>query len=430
MRSHFFLMHTHSLSLTSVCPQMMLLLKIVNLLIIPIKTTLTGTTLLLLSYNPATRACDYTSQENTTSGGTFVIIIFIISFLVPSLVMIIMYVNIFRVARKAAATVGPRPRCTNAVNSGNAVKTVPASTRQSIFTISRPTAPTNIRTQISQSEIQRIVSVNNSEYSKRALSEENSIPTEINSIRPGDLIKSEPLKVAPDNKCDSKQEGTYQGKLWLHNHLHRGKGHCTFLCVCCRPEHAGDRSFNNSESRAQTPDPNFIPTIHTTEAGAPTIPKDISVEVSTAAGKVRTSHAKALRTLMIIVVTHLILWAPYFVCQVYQLTQGRTVSQVTEIIIIWLSFLSYTTNPCLYGLMNRTIREELGQLLKTACRWTCCCSCSQGGVTWRRPCHSPPTDIENEEGGCGEGENFFQFLQRTQASDTTPPDNLATERNR
>ncbi|CAG5130808.1 unnamed protein product [Candidula unifasciata] len=369
------------------------------------------------SYQPAKRTCTYTSQEHSSPGSTFVILIFVTSFIIPSLIMVVMYVSVFRVARKAAATVRPQSK------PDNGIKTECTATRQPIYSISIHSAQRSTKTNPSPRDIQRVFTLNDSEYSKNIYCNENCTYTEGYSSHPAEITNNESsLQLPPQDKYDNKQGQTCQAKIWSHEHVHQGKVRCQFLCVCCRKQ----RSII-SVPHVRSPDSQLIPTVHQTEAVAEIGAKDNSHGVSFAMRKVKASHVKALRTLMIIVVSHLIVWVPYFACQIYELASGQMVPQVTGIIVTWLSFTSYTANPCLYGLMNRTIREELGQLLKTTCVWGCCCSCSNGVVTWRRPCRYPPAD---EESGSGEGENFYQFLQRTQASDSTPPVNIDAERNR
>lgn len=134
------------------------------------------------------------------------------------------------------------------------------------------------------------------------------------------------------------------------------------------------------------------------------------------------SHWKAIRTLLIIILTFFVLWAPYFVLLFYE-AAGHSVDLLhpVHIVTTWLAYTSHAVNPLVYGLLNRNIREALLML------------------TWYR-CHPPSDDLvlafgggvnsmmggvngsamggaNGPQGGPGDeiasNEDFFQFLERT-----------------
>lgn len=389
--------------------------------------------LFVFSFRPVRRACSFDSRGSTSSGQSFVIVLFVISFLIPSLTMIAMYVGIFRVARTAATTVGPHP-CAAAVsatdsNVNNHEHQIPwrECQKQPVFIVTVPATPKR-----PLAEIQGVVSPDGSGFSKTRDPGDCQLSREDSGIRTAEMTDSGSLHSLPLNVCtvekDIKDRSSSRSreKPWLCDPVNPNKVRSKFLCVCrkvgfCSETNSKSCILNTAlDSRVECT-PNQQETItHGSENVHKSLPK--SHDVSLGAGKVKPNHLKAFRTLMFIVISYLVLWSPYFVCQLYELGHHEDVSESIELLVTWLSFLSYAVNPCLYGLMNRSIREELAHLLKS-CGRLFCCGFSNGRVTCRRPCQK---DLKDDHEDMGEddldgAENFYQFLQRTQASGASSP---------
>lgn len=106
------------------------------------------------------------------------------------------------------------------------------------------------------------------------------------------------------------------------------------------------------------------------------------------------SKYKAVKTLLVIILTFFVLWGPYFVFSMKCAARhGEGCSPSTDQWTLWLGFASFMVNPIVYGIMNRSVREETTEMLKRAV------SSCRG--------EEPEPDPINAN------ENFFEFLERT-----------------
>ena len=105
-------------------------------------------------------------------------------------------------------------------------------------------------------------------------------------------------------------------------------------------------------------------------------------------------HLKAIKTLLIITGLFFLLWGPYFCLQLYGVSRGYIPDAHTwETLAAWLGFSSFAVDPCVYGILNRSIREELSNV-------------SQSFIQFCRYGRQEPNEpMENED--------FLQFLDRT-----------------
>ena len=122
---------------------------------------------------------------------------------------------------------------------------------------------------------------------------------------------------------------------------------------------------------------------------------------------------KAVRTVLLITGMFILLWGPSFVVNVVGiLCTSVHRRHVTESVTTWLGYLSFAINPCIYGWLNRTIREEA---LKTIHQFRPCSKSS-----------SPESDVSNGPPDQNNVENFLEFLERT---DTTRSSSLQVNKN-
>lgn len=381
------------------------------------------------SFRPPKRICSFNWLGGSSHEQIFVIFIFTASFLLPSLILITMYVGIFQVARKAASTVRPHPCRTATMETDlevGAPAADPVATQNGcIFSISKPD---KVSSNLPAINVQNIVSCNNSENSITKNLSDYPFSTTDSCVRTAEVvnhctsthllspINNNAIKI--DKDCNQKSVESEE-----QQQQQRRKKTCSkFLCICnkagtSRPVSSILTSVCDhapAESPAETRD---------LRTNCISDPKSTQVHPDT--GKVKATHMKAFKTLMIIVVSYFILWSPYFVCLLYDLTHKKAAPAAMELLFTWISFASYAANPCLYGLMNRIIREELSQLLKCVFSCCCCCELGHGGRGCRRPCQKVADDSDIDDGDdevcLGGGESFYQFLQRTQASDATSP---------
>ena len=105
-------------------------------------------------------------------------------------------------------------------------------------------------------------------------------------------------------------------------------------------------------------------------------------------------HLKAIKTLLIITGLFFLLWGPCFCLQLYGVSRGYIpASHTWETLAVWLGFTSFAVNPCVYGILNRSIREELSTISQSILQF-----CRRGR---QEPCEP----LGNED--------FLQFLDRT-----------------
>ncbi|XP_066266942.1 G-protein coupled receptor 161-like [Branchiostoma lanceolatum] len=73
---------------------------------------------------------------------------------------------------------------------------------------------------------------------------------------------------------------------------------------------------------------------------------------------------KAARTLVFVLGSFIIPWAPYATCLMYQAVQGpASVTPWIQSVVVCLSFCGSVCHPLMYGVWNRTVRKELVLLL-------------------------------------------------------------------
>ncbi|XP_041350410.1 G-protein coupled receptor 61-like [Gigantopelta aegis] len=119
-------------------------------------------------------------------------------------------------------------------------------------------------------------------------------------------------------------------------------------------------------------------------------------------------HLKAIKTLIIIFSSFLLLWGPYFVLHAYGAITGYVARRATsELVTTWLGYTTFAVNPLLYGWMNRAIRQELIAFYQND---VCFCLHAAGPP----PGHS---DAPREH------EDFIQFLERTSYKAVSPNQN-------
>lgn len=80
-------------------------------------------------------------------------------------------------------------------------------------------------------------------------------------------------------------------------------------------------------------------------------------------------HLRGLKTPLIVLVVYVSLWGPYFFVQLLTATGVKETNANWEIAVIWLGYMSFAANPFLYGWMNKSIRDQLINLIKSS--WCC-----------------------------------------------------------
>jgi len=118
------------------------------------------------------------------------------------------------------------------------------------------------------------------------------------------------------------------------------------------------------------------------------------------------AHWKAAAMLLFILSAFVLLWTPYFILHVYWAAHSVSPADMSphaEFVVTWIAYASFATNAFVYGWMNRSIRDELLKLREV-------CRRLYGG-----------RGVSNQEEEMGEGdevegEDFFQFLERTSSS--------------
>lgn len=323
-----------------------------------------------------------------------------------------MYIGIFRVARKTATSVGPQPcrtKTTTQLDTRDHNSAQNNSTGNPIFSVSLPDAVSRTIQQINSNSFDNLQTT--------VIKEDSKIP----AIEGSDPVSLKSVTVGANNSGvhDAGEDNpeTYCKCNPVTN--------CSKLfCVCKKASLHCIAGPSLSDSSTKRPNCDHGYSSNCSEANKTAqnlsaFPKNSQISHET--GKLKASHMKAFKTLMIIVLSYFTLWSPYFVCEIHGLSREQFASPAVELVATWLSFASYAANPCLYGLMNRVIREELSQFLKCVLRCCVCCSCVCQDRGCRCTC-KPPSDNDEDDDFCpGGAESFYQFLQRTQASDATPP---------
>lgn len=323
-----------------------------------------------------------------------------------------MYIGIFRVARKTATSVGPQPcrtKTTTQLDTRDHNSAQNNSAGNPIFSVSLPDAVSRTIQQINSNSFDNLQTT--------VIKEDSKIP----AIEGSDPVSLKSVTVGANNSGvhDAGEDNpeTYCKCNPVTN--------CSKLfCVCKKASLHCIAGPSLSDSSTKRPNCDHGYSSNCSEANKTAqnlsaFPKNSQISHET--GKLKASHMKAFKTLMIIVLSYFTLWSPYFVCEIHGLSREQFASPAVELVATWLSFASYAANPCLYGLMNRVIREELSQFLKCVLRCCVCCSCVCQDRGCRCTC-KPPSDNDEDDDFCpGGAESFYQFLQRTQASDATPP---------
>ncbi|GFO15614.1 D(1a) dopamine receptor [Plakobranchus ocellatus] len=377
------------------------------------------------SYSSSRRMCSLTWHSDNQADRAIAITFFVISYIIPMFVLITMYSGIFRVAKKAACGVVPQ--------QNTAITAV-------IRHMTRD--QTSVSATDPQLRVRRVTS--NGEHTLRTMpsiciwgaTPSASAGDESNSPRahqtPNAVYDDEDSGIRMDsNNSLSMRKATPGGEKFAQRQVdaHHSSSKTVLAAGPSQPE------------GASTVAPADAPHVHTLSTGVNTIGNTtsptntfLSTALSQASGvgnKVKPSHMKAFKTLLVIVLTHLILWCPYFACNLYELVYQVQLPLALNTAVTWLSCISYAVNPCLYGCLNRGIREELVRHLNMI-QDMCCCFFHQVNVAdnksslrcgCQRPC-KPRLQEESDGGDMAEDshadrgeESFFQFLQRTYTED-------------
>ncbi|KAH9490589.1 hypothetical protein Btru_033597 [Bulinus truncatus] len=378
-------------------------------------------------FRPSRRSCSYNWQGGGLAGTAFILLVFFISFLIPSIILLSMYAGIFRVAKKAATVVTPNAHgislspMRSHVTSTNREEANKHPTSSHFF---------KVTPRINVMEVSHDSAPNGTGTLSRRLSAEDS------GIRTADFTDTMSANsFFVENNNDRHNEMNF----FQCANVHCGQDSNTLAIhvvsdnlFSCQPSDASQRKDVPSSTSAHPVSDVFRMTGND---------EQLLHSVSTPAvvpygNRIKSSHMKAFKTLMIIVVSYLVQWGPYFICILHELGRGQEVSEPLEQVVNWLSYSSYAVNPVLYGCMNRQIREELVHLLSSIWRSCCCCcylSCNRcyGKPNGRRSCIATLSHKQTARGGnremdqprqgedlmAGEAESFYQFLQRTQASE-------------
>ncbi|RUS86017.1 hypothetical protein EGW08_006229 [Elysia chlorotica] len=398
-------------------------------------------------YSPSKRMCSLTWHSPAPQDESVSALILLVSFAIPTLVLITVYTGVFRVARKAARGVAPQPIAT--------IASFPARPRSQAppTAAAYPASDTNscnsmhVSEAINTSSQFQMKPFINVQQATPSCSTANMTHTQIMRVSPRPIPSSSPGKDCDDRdsgiKTDSylsmsprsgSKNGRHVSSIEQKESYRLKIFECNFPYGCRSNPHPkippSKRESLQSHLRTQA---NISALRRQLWTDSPSTQSwNVSHSVKTAGYKLRPSHAKAFKTLLAIVLTHLFLWCPFFVCQLHQLRTHRPLAISLDVAVTWLSFLSYAVNPCLYGCLNRGIREELTRHLSHA-QLACCCyvigsTDGRGGALWRCGCRVPcqprvpetSSDCEDEredQHGDGAAESFFQFLQRTQGDE-------------
>ncbi|XP_070578675.1 G-protein coupled receptor 61-like [Ptychodera flava] len=110
---------------------------------------------------------------------------------------------------------------------------------------------------------------------------------------------------------------------------------------------------------------------------------------------------KALKTLLLIVGTFLLLWSPYFAVNIHGIIYRQIGDAlIWERVTTWIAYCSFAVNPYVYGWLNKLLRQELIKTFRN------CSRCRENATS----------DAEEQ---IGEGEDFYQFLERTSTRTTS-----------
>ena len=377
----------------------------------------------LPSYSPSKRMCSLTWHSSAPQDEALAIVLLVISFVIPTLVLISVYTGVFRVAKRAACGVAPQQIATIASFATRAAAVEPSS-------ISATDNVTRVQQGGSLFPMKPLINV---QQATPSCSTGNVIHAARACPSPSNNYENEDSGIKT-NSYPSISEGKH--RKGISNRQKKGYNpktlECDFPCGC-RPNLHPRISPLNEEARqeARVQALQCHGKTHSRCALSCTQSWTASNSPSAACYKVRPSHVKAFKTLLVIVFTHFFLWCPFFVCQLYELSQHRMLSLSLDAAVTWLSFLSYAVNPCLYGCLNRGIRGELVRQLSHV-QYLCCCYLfstddHQGRSSvrcgWRVPCKPRAAETSSECGNTGDqpgaagAESFLQFLQRTRAED-------------
>ncbi|GFS26078.1 class a rhodopsin g-protein coupled receptor gpr5ht4 [Elysia marginata] len=349
-----------------------------------------------------------------------VVVVLIIAFLIPTLVLISAYTRVFRVAKRAACGVAPQQVATLTTFPD----LTPAAAGQSPLSATDQAGRLQARDNLFP--LKPSIQIHGASPSRSA----DHVPDVLRANSRG--RDNEDSGIRTDSRPSiSPQHNDKAARINSQRHLKSVQ--CKIPCIC-RPDllrkiSPVDEDSVNHQLQHQTRlgEADYP---RNGRATSPIAPSRTALHSPSAIPtyKVRPSHVKAFKTLLAIVLTHLLLWSPFFACQLHALAHHKNLAFPLDATVTWLSYVSYAVNPCLYGCLNRGVREELVRHLGYM-NYLCCCYFSskvdQGRTSLRcgfhvpcKPRPSPHSSEDGEEaGGAGEGgaESFFQFLQRTQA---------------
>ena len=147
------------------------------------------------------------------------------------------------------------------------------------------------------------------------------------------------------------------------------------------------------------------------DTGVHVVERSMSAHLFQHTPRSNKGHLKAIKTLIIIFSSFLLLWGPFFILHVHGAISGHIVHrETTELLTTWLGYTSFAVNPLLYGWMNRAIRQELVLFY-------------QNNVCF---CFYAPNSQHGHSDGPREHEDFIQFLERTSYKAKSPIQNQRT----
>lgn len=116
---------------------------------------------------------------------------------------------------------------------------------------------------------------------------------------------------------------------------------------------------------------------------------------------IQIPNIKAAKSFILIILSYMLLWGPYFGLHMYGAVHGVLPSgHYLEVLVTWLGYLSFAVNPLIYGWMNSCIRDELVLCLRRVCRVK-----DPEDTDVNRPVTIP--------------EDFYEFLHRTRDDEDT-----------
>nr|KAG5708501.1 hypothetical protein BaRGS_026228 [Batillaria attramentaria] len=359
--------------------------------------------------------CSFTWKEGSANEA-YVVIVATLCFVVPGLVLLAMYVGIFRVAKDAATKVCPVSGASLHRVGGTLGSFAPAGVVTGQYpVVTVPGVPASPR-----APVPTIAASNGSVPGCRTITMPTTTLQACSEAPPvvTDSVRTFPsgengLVTLPSQTLPSSQETAHNPIIITVNNTSReGPGQPAIVTASFTEAGASKYVSTNCTSG-----PGEGGSSHGTGSRG----SDSSVLVSTDVSDVSTprfsvntlkplrGHLKAAKTLLILMAAYTLLWGPFFVLHVHGVINEQfEAKETTEMVALWLGFGSFAVNPFLYGWMNKAIREELISLYRRLfCSWCCCKRC--GDQAEEDDLLGPPD------------EDFFQFLERTRQACARKP---------